>query len=54
MLKNSLKILDTTKTHFRAEVLPEQQKNLIKLLSCRFQQYLGPFNMLNVLVCTQT
>ena len=40
--------------HFWTLVLPEWQKICTKLLSCIFQQCLGPFNMLTVQRCTQT
>ena len=54
MLKNSLKILDTTKRNiFWAELLSESRKNPVKLLLCRFQQYLRRFNMLTVQGCTE-
>ena len=36
------------------EVLSEWTKNPKKILLCIFQQCLGPFNMLTVLVCTET
>ena len=39
--------------HFRTQVLSECRKNPIKPLLCRFQEYLGPFNMLTVLWCTE-
>ena len=40
--------------HFGTEVLSERWKILKKLLSCIFQRKLGRFNMLTVLVYTET
>ena len=53
MLTNGLRILDTTKTaFFGAESLSECQKNMTKILPCRFKQFFELFNTLTVHKCS--
>ena len=40
--------------NFRTEVLSEWRNNAIRLMSCRFLDFLGPFNKLTALRCTET
>ena len=54
MLKNSLKIKDTTKTKFLSWFPFREIKNMKKILPWRSMQCFGPFNMLTVHKCYDT
>ena len=53
LLTNSPEISDMTKRHFPTQFLSDWWNNMIKVLSCRFQQCLGPFKMLVVEGCSK-
>ena len=54
MLTNSPKALHITKRDFTTQAPANWWKNLVKHLSCRFQQCLGPFIMFILEECCET
>ena len=53
-LKNSPKISNITKRDIFYSISFRVKKNMIKALSCRFGQCLGPFKVLTVKACSKT